>query len=130
MLRNIMGSGKKKDYKILRNIDDNIQTVVFLEKNDNPLSSQGLLMNEKLYKLLFFEKSTSNLSYEFEKNVCLKFYFRDGVIIIQLTNPHLKINWTKVWNNQHSRDWSSMSWNGISKELDFINVLAHENSLK
>jgi hypothetical protein len=130
MLQNLLGKNKKTNHKILRSIDENIQTIIFYDTEINPLSSQGIKIFGKVYKLIFFEKSSSNLTYEFEKNVILKFYFKDGVTIYCIKNPQTKLHDVKVWDNKYSKNWSSISWNNISKELDFINVLAYENGLK
>ena len=89
-MNKIFSSNVPSNYKILRDIDDNIQTVIFLEKNNNPLSVQGIKINDKLFHLIFFEKSPTNLNYEFEKGVFLKFYFRDRYIIIRIICPKLK----------------------------------------
>tara|TARA_B100000497_G_C7399556_1_gene253367 strand:+ start:188 stop:580 length:393 start_codon:yes stop_codon:yes gene_type:complete len=128
-MNKIFSSNVPSNYKILRDIDDNIQTVIFLEKNNNPLSVQGIKINDKLFHLIFFEKSPTNLNYEFEKGVFLKFYFRDRYIIIRIICPKLKMDVSKVWDAQYARNWSSTSWNNVSKELDYINVLSYENSL-
>lgn len=119
---------KSSNYKVLRDIDDNIQTIIFLDKTTSPLSAQGIRFFDKTYHLIFFEKSPSNLSYEFEKGVIIKFYFRERQIIIRIVNPKYKIDIAKVWDPRYAKNWASMSWDNISQELDYINVLAYENS--
>lgn len=128
-MNKIFSSNVPSNYKVLRDIDDNVQTVIFLEKNNNPLSIQGIKICDKLFHLIFFEKSPTNLNYEFEKGVYLKFYFRDQFTFIRIICPKLKMDISKVWDLQYAKNWTSMSWNNISKELDYINVLAYENSL-
>jgi hypothetical protein len=125
---NIFNTQKKPNYKVLRDIDDDIQTILFLSKSDNPLSCQGIKFCEKLYELIYFEKSASNLTYIFDKNVSIKFYFRNTGPIIHIVNPKLKINIVKVWDKKYAKNYASLSWNEISKELEYINILSYENS--
>lgn len=113
-------------HKTLRQIDENIETVIFLDKPSNPLSCQGIKFGEKIYRLIYFEKSSSNLSYEFEKGVSLKFYSRSNAIIIKIVNPRLKIDVVKIWPEIYSKNWTSATWNNITEEMNYINNMCKE----
>jgi len=119
---------KTIEHKVLKDIDDDIQTIIFTQTSRNPLSVQGIKIREKVYHLIYFEKSPTNLTYEFEKGVSLKFYFRNNVIIIRVINPKFKMDFAKVWPQQYASKYVSVSWNDLSKELDYINILSYENS--
>ena len=56
---NIFGAQKKAKYSILRNIDADIQTITFDEPTTNPLSCQGIKFCDKIYCLVYFEKSAT-----------------------------------------------------------------------
>ena len=113
-------------YRTLRSITDDIDTIIFLDRHDNPLFSQGITFCGKPYHLVFFERSTSNLTYEFEKGITLKFYLREKLVILRIINPRLKIDESIVWPERYASIYTSLSWNNISKELDYINAFAYE----
>ena len=118
------------DYKIHRNIENNIDFVTFTTTNDNPLSNQGIKIGEKVYRLAFFEKHPANLSYFFEKNIILRFYNRGSCILIQLIYPKLKLNDVHVWDTHNASAYYSLSWNEITKELDYLNSMSFEYNEK
>ena len=60
------GNKTTLEHKIHRKIEDNLDFVVFTAKNNNPISHQGIKIGEKVYRLVFFEKHTCNLTYFFE----------------------------------------------------------------
>lgn len=106
-------------YHLFQQIDIDIWTVFFDTANDdNPLTIQGLKMGVKIYRLIFFEKSPSNLTYEFEKGVIMKFYHDNKKVLINLHNPKLKINYIKEWSFPQKIEWKNEY-----KELNYINVL-------
>jgi hypothetical protein len=125
---NIFGAQKKAKYSILRNIDADIQTITFDEPTTNPLSCQGIKFCDKIYCLVYFEKSATNLTYIFEKNVMLKFYFRNKETIIHIVNPKYKINEIKIWDEKYANNYSALTWNIQCKEIDYINIMSYENS--
>ena len=89
-------------------------------KNDNKISGQAIRFgNSKLYRLEFFEKSDTNLTFKFENNSELKFYKSpDSTIIINYKCPDLNLNVSKTW--VHVDFWKNPSWGGLSEELDTI----------
>ena len=118
---------KTEEHKVLKDIDENIQTILFTKKYSNPLSIQGIKIHEKLYHMIYFEKSPTNLTYEFEKGVSLRFYFSNNVVIIRVINPKFKLDFAKVWSQQYASKYSNHSWNELSKELDYINILSNRS---
>ena len=91
--------------------------------SDNPnlkLSEQAIRFgNSKLYRLNFFEKSNSNLTYKFESNAELKFYKSTiSTIIVNYICPDQNLNVNQIWT--HKKFWKNLSWNNLSIELDEI----------
>lgn len=124
---NIIFSHKQPhQYKIHRKIDNGMHFIIFTEQSKNPLSNQGIKIGEKIYKLVFFEKSSNNLSYYFEKNVALKFYNNGTAIMVNFIYPKLKKNEFYEWNYNDATTYDSLSWNDITKEIDYLNVMAYE----
>ena len=110
------------DYNIFHELDTNVQTVTFNKSNSmNPLSKQGIKINHKIYRLIFFEKSPTNLTYMFEKDVMLCFYFDSHIKMMMLKCPKFKINTCKEidFNN-------IVEWDDNNKELNYISAL-HNN---
>lgn len=126
----IFGNKITPEYKIHRRIENNIDFVTFTTKHDNPLSHQGIKIGEKVYKLVFFEKQTMNLTYYFEKDIILRFYNRGNCILIQLIYPKTKTNDIHIWNFNDAKTYSSLSWNEITKELDYLNSMSYEYNEK
>ena len=113
-------------YKIHRKIDTNMHFIIFTERDKNPLSNQGIKIGEKTYKLVFFEKSSNNLSYFFEKDIILKFYNSSTSIVVRFIYPKIKKDEIYVWNNKDASTYSSLSWNEITKEIDYLNTMSYE----
>lgn len=110
------------DYNIFHDLDTNIQTITFNKSNSiNPLSKQGIKINHKIYRLLFFEKSPTNLTYIFEKDVMLCFYFDSHVKMMMLKCPKFKINTCKEVSFH-----DVVEWDDNNKELNYISAL-YEN---
>lgn len=120
------GNKSTPDYKIHRRIENNIDFVTFTAQHSNPLSHQGIKIGEKVYKLVFFEKHTTNLTYFFEKDIVLRFYNRGSCILIQLIYPKTKTNDIHIWDPHDAKAYSSLSWNEITKELDYLNSMSYE----
>lgn len=121
--------GKKENipYKIHKKIDTDIHFISFSKNNDkNTLSHQGIKIGDRTYKLIFFENSHSNLIYYFEKDIILKFYNRKSQIMIQIIHPKYKRNDIQVWNHDIASTFTSLSWNELTKELDYLNILSYE----
>lgn len=111
------------DYITFHDLDTNIQTIVFSKSNSlNPLSNQGIKINHKIYRLIFFEKSPTNLTYIFEKDVMLCFYFDTHVKMMMIKCPKFKINTCKVFDHINT----SVEWDDHNKELNYISAL-YEN---
>lgn len=113
-------------HKIHRKVDNGIHFVIFTDQNNNPLSNQGIKIGEKTYRLIFFEKSSNNLSYFFEKDIILKFYNRGKRILVHFTYPKIKKDEIYVWNHKDASTFASLSWNEITKELDCLNTMSYE----
>ena len=119
---NIFNTSSKDDnYEIMQNIDNIANTIIYKNYiDDNPLSNQGIKINSKTYRLLFFEKSITNLTYEFEKNTLMKIYFDNDIIILKISCPKLKLNIIKKWIKPASR---LSDWKDEYKELNYINMI-------
>jgi len=107
-------------YRIIDNENGGIYVGVLAPKDNSKLSGQAIRFgNSKLYRLDFFEKSNSNLTYKFESNAELKFYKRpDSTIIVNYICPDQNLNINQIW--AHKEFWKNLSWNNLSIELDEI----------
>ncbi len=64
---------------------------------NNPMSKQKLhIQGESFKNLKFFTKSDSNLTYEFDDNITLRFYKNQEGVYYNLNYPAKKINKTKL----------------------------------
>lgn len=107
-------------YNIFQSISTNIDTIIFSDMIEgNPLTRQGIKINHKTYRLIFFEQSPTNLTFIFDKDTILKFYFRD-VIIMQLICPKFKINESKLWVPSRN----IIVWKEEFKELNYISAIS------
>lgn len=108
-----------RTYTEFHQIDNDIHTVILENTiNDNPLTNQGIKFGNKTYRLVFFEKSPTNLSYKFEKDISLKFYYQNNYVLIWIINPKIKMNVIRVWSEKQN-----IVWREAYKELNYINSL-------
>jgi hypothetical protein len=89
----------------------------------NPLTSQAIRFGQnELARLETFESSNTNLTYNFERNIKLKFIKTpSGSIVISYYNPELNLHEMKEWN--HKQFWKNLSWGSASTKLDEIGEL-------
>jgi hypothetical protein len=115
-----------KSDRIIDNENDGIYVGVISPKPENELSGQAIRFGDsRLYRLEFFEKSDSNLTYKFESGSELKFYKRpNSEIIVSYSNPDQDLNVTKTW--AHKDFWKNPSWGSLSTELDEIGKFIKE----
>jgi hypothetical protein len=110
-------------YEIFQSVDTNIDTVIFEDMvRDNPLTQQGIKINHKVYRLIFFEKSPSNLTYVFDKDTIIKFYFEE-TIIIHIVCPKFRMDICKIWTPLSG----IIQWREDFKELNYINAISIKN---
>ena len=88
-------------------------------EQSNPLSKQKLKFNNKISELKFFTITESNLIYEFDDKITLKFYKnKEKDIIYNFNYPNLKINFTKQMEDIIIKWYELINKN--SNELDEI----------
>lgn len=109
-----------KSDRIIDNENDGIFVGIISPKPKLEISGQAIRFgNSGLYRLEFFEKSDSNLTYKFEGMSELKFYKRpDSTIIVNYSCPDRNLNVSKTW--EHGEFWKNLSWGPLSAELDQI----------
>ncbi len=112
-----------KSDRIIDNENDGIYVGIIGTKTTNPLTSQAIRFGwGPLYRLEYFEKSDTNLTYKFESNTELKFYKTpESEIIVSYSNPNTNLNVTKKW--LHKDFWKNPSWGPCSAQLDEIGKL-------
>jgi len=93
--------------------------IIESEEQSNPLSKQKLKFNNKISELKFFTITESNLIYEFDDKITLKFYKnKEKDIIYNFNYPNLKINFTKQMDDIIIKWYELINKN--SNELDEI----------
>lgn len=115
--------------RIIDHENGGIYVGVIGPKDSSKLSGQAIRFgNSRLYRLEYFEKSDSNLTYTFDSNAQLKFYKRpivstsdnksESTIIVNYSCPDQDLNVTQTWI--HSKLWKNPKWGELSTELDEI----------
>ncbi len=96
------------------------------EEPNNPMSKQKLhIQGEPFKKLKFFSKTDTNLTYEFENDITLRFYKNSQGIYYNLIHPSKNINETKIMNDIVKRHFKKIGFN--SNELDHIYDLVNSS---
>jgi hypothetical protein len=112
------------NYKVIRTIDSGVQLIYMWTDSENPLSKQAICIGEKMYKLEYFTKTPTNLIYEFEKDVVLRFYIRKYDVIINLKSK--RKTFSKQWTGEASKYVYEQKMTSLTPEFDFINIMINE----
>ena len=109
------------DYQIFHVIDEEYDISVVTFDNliqNNQLTTQGLKIGNKFYRLIFFSKTPTNFHYEFEKDFFIDFYFNATIKLIKIKSAKFKINLYKDWS-----PYGNVKWDDRYKELNYIGTL-------
>lgn len=92
-----------------------------------PMSKQKLHIQGEPYKnLKFFTKTDSNLTYEFDDNITLRFYKNQEGVYYNLNYPAKQINQTKLMHEVVCKHFKKIGFH--SNELDQIYDLVNSNT--
>ncbi len=94
------------------------------KNQDNPMSTQKIHLGDFQYKNLhFFTSTPTNLTYEFEDNVMLRFYKNEkNEVFYNIKCPEKNIDKTKIMNEICVKNFKKIEFhsNEFDKIYDFI----------